>query len=508
MIGAEKRKPTDSDIAVGTHALIQKNIRFENLGLVVVDEQHRFGVNQRAALVRGQTRTEGPRTHEDNLLYENLTYKIRGCIFKVNGAIGPGHKETVYQGALAEALTDAGLQFERERRIPVMYGKKQIGAYQPDFIVEDKVIVELKALPFVGSTELKQAWNYAKGAPYALLLFVNFGPSGAEIRRIIHDTKRSQRTSAMKESPRESAILIPHFLSMSATPIPRTLALTIYGDLDLSILDEMPPTRRPVITRIVESGKRQETYRFIREQVENGRQVFVICPRIEPQDEVSSIKYPRPLVGQAGRQVSRGYQQKLLLAEVKTVKEEYTKLSEEIFPDLRVAMLHGKMKSKEKDAVMQKFRDRQFDILVATSVVEVGVDVSDATIMMIEGAECFGLAQLHQFRGRVGRGAEQSYCFLFPTEDGIVTSRLRAVVQAQTGFELAEQDLKIRGPGEFFGTRQSGVSDLVLKGITDPALVREVRREALCLVKQSPDLGEYPQLARRLEELEGALHLE
>jgi len=302
----------------------------------------------------------------------------------------------------------------------------------------------------------------------------------------------SQRAAFLRQE------IAPHFLSMTATPIPRTLALTIYGDLDLSLLDEMPKGRKPVITKIISPEKRAEAYRFIRDKVRSGQQVFVICPRIEiaekkPNDKIRS---------------SRAYQQKLLAGEVKTVTDEYKKLSEFIFPDLRITMLHGRMKPKEKAAAMKLFSERGADILVSTSVIEVGVDVPNATIMMIEGPERFGLAQLHQFRGRVGRGAEQSYCFLFPTEDRMASRRLRAVVDAKNGFELAEKDMAIRGPGDLLGDRQWGEPGLILKGITDARLVHAVRDEAIALAQQSPDLAQYPALAKRLAALEKTLHLE
>jgi len=509
--GAEKRF-SDADVVVGTHALIQKHISFENLGLVVVDEQHRFGVNQRQALVRGTTRTEETRTDADELhgspldeeietgadklLYEDITYKIRGSVFRVKDEIGLGHKESVYQKALTEAFRIAGLRFEQEKRIDILYHRKKVGTYQPDFLVENKVIVELKALPFLGQTEVKQVWQYTKGSPYKLTLCINFGPQGVTIRRIVYDTARP-RGSAIEKSPRESA-LVPHFLSMSATPIPRTLALSIYGDLDLSILDEMPKSRKPVATEIVEPAKREATYQFIREEVKKGRQVFVICPRIETADDKSgTVNYG-----------ARAYQQKLLLAEVKTVKDEYKKLSEHVFPDLSVAMLHGKMKSKEKALVMDRFKAGEIGVLVSTSVVEVGVDIPNASVMMIEGAERFGLAQLHQFRGRVGRGAEQSYCFLFPTEDGAASRRLGAVRDAKSGFELAQKDLEIRGPGNMFGVEQSGFSQHALKGITDAELVRAVRREAIELLKTDPGLRNHYALAQRIEEMERMVHWE
>ncbi|OGZ93169.1 MAG: hypothetical protein A2131_00495 [Candidatus Sungbacteria bacterium GWC2_49_10] len=528
--GTEKRA-TDSDVVVGTHALIQKGISFENLGLVVVDEQHRFGVNQRQALVRGHTRTEETRTDadelhgyllnegiatgRDKLLYEDITYKIRGSVFQVKDEIGLGHKESVYQKALAEAFRIAGLRFTQEKRIDVFFRGKKVGIYQPDFIIEDQVLIELKALPFVGSTELKQIWQYAKGSPYKLALLINFGPQGVAIERMVYDTARSPRESAIEKSPRTSALWIPHFLSMSATPIPRTLALSIYGDLDLSILDEMPKSRKPVATEIVEPAKRESTYQFIREEVKKGRQVFVICPRIEtPSTNNESVT-----------NIRMSELQKRIW-EVKAVKEEYQKLSTNIFPDLKVAMLHGKMPAKShtafrrvrrnaqalggksKEEVMKDFRDGKIDILVSTSVVEVGVDIPNASVMMIEGAERFGLAQLHQFRGRVGRGAEQSYCFLFPTEDGAASRRLRAVRDAKSGFELAEKDLEIRGPGNMFGVEQSGFSQHALKGIMDAELVRAVRREAIELLRADPGLRNNSTLAQRIKEMESEVHWE
>jgi len=502
--GAEKRF-SDAQIVVGTHALIQKHISFENLGLVVVDEQHRFGVAQRSALSRGHTRTEIPRTYADTglsqtdadrLLYEDITYKIRGCAFRVKDEIGLGHKESIYQKALAEAFRIAGLRFEQEKRIDILYHGKKVGTYQPDFIVEDKVMVELKALPFLGQTEVKQVWQYTKGLPYKLTLCINFGPQEVTIRRIVYDTARPRGSAVNEEGLRDSA-LVPHFLSMSATPIPRTLALSIYGDLDLSILDEMPKSRKPVATEIVEPAKRESTYQFIREEVKKGRQVFVICPRIEtPSTNSESVTNMR--MSELQKRIW----------EVRAVKEEYRKLKDGVFPGFRVEMLHGKMKSKEKAAVMERFKDGEIDVLVSTSVVEVGVDIPNASVMMIEGAERFGLAQLHQFRGRVGRGAEQSYCFLFPTEDGAASRRLRAVRDAKSGFELAQKDLEIRGPGNMFGVEQSGFSQHALKGIMDAELVRAVRREAIELLKTDPDLQNNSALAQRIEEMEEEVHWE
>ena len=284
---------------------------------------------------------------------------------------------------------------------------------------------------------------------------------------------------------------IPHLLSMSATPIPRTLALTIYGDLDLSLIKEMPKDRKKIITKIIRPEERKEAYDFIRKEVKSGKQVFVICPRIEPANKI--------IDEQSG-------QKKLLWAEVKAVKEEYEKLNKEVFPDLKVAMLHGKMKTEEKEKVLSDFKKRGVDILVSTSVIEVGIDFPNATIMFIEGADKFGLAQLHQFRGRVGRGEDQSYCFLF--SDFPSNPRLRAMTKFQDGFELAEKDLKLRGPGDLTGQRQWGMPDLVMSSLADIFLVEKARATAKQILEEDPGLKKYPLLQKKLEEFRKRIHLE
>ncbi|MFA5086512.1 MAG: ATP-dependent DNA helicase RecG [Candidatus Paceibacterota bacterium] len=270
---------------------------------------------------------------------------------------------------------------------------------------------------------------------------------------------------------------IPHLLSMTATPIPRSLALTVWGDLDLSVIDEMPKNRKRIITEIISEKQRGKTYDFIKEEVKKGRQTFVICPRIESDEE-----------------------------EVKTVKKEFEKLSKEIFPDLKVAMLHGQMANKEKDKTMKDFRSRKYDILVSTSVIEVGIDVPNATVMMIEGADLFGLAQLHQFRGRVGRGEHQSYCFLLTDSTSKKTKeRLEAMIKYDSGFKLSEIDLKLRGPGDFFGVRQWGLPDFAMDALKDIKKVKFARDAA---EKIFPQLEKHPLLSRRLEAFEEKVHLE
>ncbi|OGZ01581.1 MAG: ATP-dependent DNA helicase RecG [Candidatus Liptonbacteria bacterium RIFCSPLOWO2_01_FULL_56_20] len=323
---------------------------------------------------------------------------------------------------------------------------------------------------------------------------------GVEQRAALSRDARSGR--------RAKATFTPHFLSMSATPIPRTLMLTVFGDLDISTITELPAGRKNIVTKIVAPENRPKAYEFIREQIARGRQAFVICPRIEKPEQDGAEKSFRAREWSA--------------LEVKSVKEEFEKLSTTVFPDLRVAMLHGQMPASSKtrrglasggkpnkEQVMRDFKDGATDVLVSTSVIEVGVDVPNAVIMMIEGAERFGLAQLYQFRGRVGRGEHQSFCFLF-TESGAKSTheRLRAIVEAKNGFELAEIDLKLRGPGEFLGERQTGLPDIAMRGLQDVELIKASRASALRVIQEDQHLNRYPALQLKLAEFQKKLHLE
>ena len=298
---------------------------------------------------------------------------------------------------------------------------------------------------------------------------------------------------------------IPHLLTMTATPIPRTLALTVYGDLDISILDEMPAGRQKIITKIVAPANRLQSYEFIRAQIKARGQVFVICPRIEISDKSSVISDQK-------EKLNTNHLSLITLRnwdDVKAVKEEYEKLSQKIFPDLKIGLLHGQLKSKEKEKVMNDFTQGKIDILVATSVVEVGIDMPNATIMMIEGADRFGLAQLHQFRGRVGRGPRQSYCLLFTESSSQSTqARLKALVNCANGFELAQKDLELRGPGEFFGAHQWGLPDLSMASLTDVELIKSARQSAVQILQQNPKLEKYPVLRQKLKEFSDKAHLE
>jgi ATP-dependent DNA helicase RecG len=275
----------------------------------------------------------------------------------------------------------------------------------------------------------------------------------------------------------------PHVLVMTATPIPRTLALTVYGDLDVTVLDEMPPGRPPVKTYRLRPDQRQQAYDFLRKRVQTGRQAYIICPLVEESEAVAA----------------------------KAAVQEYERLSTHEFPDLRMGLLHGRMTPGDKDAVMRAFRDGDLDVLVSTAVVEVGVDVPNATVMLVEGADRFGLAQLHQFRGRVRRSSEQAYCLLLsenPSEES--QERLRIMETTHDGFKLAEEDLRLRGPGEYFGTRQSGLPDLKVARLTDVALIEQARAEATRLLEDDPELArpEHRALAERVRELWGRITAE
>ncbi|KKU58446.1 MAG: ATP-dependent DNA helicase RecG [Parcubacteria group bacterium GW2011_GWA2_47_12] len=281
--------------------------------------------------------------------------------------------------------------------------------------------------------------------------------------------------------------IVPHLLSMTATPIPRTLALTIFGDLDLTLLDEMPPGRKPVHTEIVLPNERDATYEKIRSELKNGRQCYIITPRIDEPDPAKEFA-----------------------VQAKSAKAEAKRLKEKVFPEYEIAVMHSKLKDSEKESVMEDFKDGKTHILVSTSVVEVGVNVPNATLIIIEGAERFGLAQLHQLRGRVLRSAHQAHCFVFTESKGkAVAERLAALGKAKNGFELAEYDLEQRGAGELSGREQWGVSDIAMEALQNLKMVEAARAEAARLIAEDDALSKYPLLARHLAaRAEEKIHFE
>jgi len=303
---------------------------------------------------------------------------------------------------------------------------------------------------------------------------------------VIIDEQHRFGTNQRKKLAKKDARL-PHLLSMTATPIPRTLALTIYGDLDITLLEEMPAGRKPVKTTVVGPGQTKEMYDHVRHELENGRQAYVICPRIDEPDP-----------------------DKQTAMTMKSVVAEAKRLKKDVFQEWNLAVLHGKMTPAEKDRVMNDFNTHKIDVLVATSVVEVGVSVQNATNIIIEGAERFGLAQLHQLRGRVVRGTHQAHCFAVTESKSDKTrDRLKALATAKNGFALAEHDLSFRGSGELYGGKQSGLSDLGMEAIRNLKLVEAARNEARHLVETSPQLDkEFPLIAQRVAKTGAGLHME
>lgn len=265
----------------------------------------------------------------------------------------------------------------------------------------------------------------------------------------------------------------PHVLVMSATPIPRTLALILYGDLDVSVIDQLPPGRTPVATYVIREDKRARMYGFVRRQVEEGRQVYIVCPAVEENPDAA-------LPGEEGSGL-----------DLKAVKSYAQRLQEQVFPDLRVGILHGKMRPREKEAAMAAFAAGETQILVSTTVVEVGVDVPNASLMVVENADRFGLSQLHQLRGRVGRGRHQSYCVLVTsTRSPEAMQRLRTLASTTDGFQIAEEDLKLRGPGDFFGSRQHGLPQMQIADLAgDMRVLAEARQAAETLLERDPELS-------------------
>ncbi len=328
----------------------------------------------------------------------------------------------------------------------------------------DKIIQEAEVI--IGTQALIQDYNIPK------------------LALVIVDEQHRFGVKQRQKLQQSGGGLWPHFLSMTATPIPRSLALAIYGDLDLSLIKELPKNRRPIITKIVSEEQRDQAYTFVRQQIKAGHQAFVICPLVEESDKLG----------------------------VKAATAEYKRLKNEVFPELAIGLIHGRLKSSDKEKTMRAFADGETRILIATAVVEVGVDVPNATVMLIEGAERFGLAQLHQFRGRVGRGEHQSYCLLLTSRDQQspkTAERLQALSKYNDGLSLAKIDLKLRGAGDLYGLIQSGFPELRIASLFDYELIKKAQEAATEIIKADPELKNYPALKAYLgENSDQEAHLE
>ena len=400
----------------------------------------------------------------------------------LDGDVGSGKTVVAAIAALEVAKTGSQVAFMAPTEILAQQHFKEISKLLKKFKLKIGLLTSSEGKIFYkGKTDPEKKSKISNGASIVIgtHALIQKGVKFRDLALIIIDEQH--RFGVEQRATLQKAATIPHFLTLTATPIPRTLALTIYGDLDISLLKELPKGRQKIITKIVAPANRQQAYEFIRQQIKQGQQAFVICPLIEESEKL----------------------------EVKSVTQEYEKLTKEIFPDLKIAMLHGRMKPKEKEQIMTDFKNKKTNVLVSTSVVEVGIDIPNATVMMIEGSERFGLAQLHQFRGRVGRGEHQSYCFLF-TDSPVKTTqaRLKALLKCENGFELAEKDLKIRGPGELYGIRQSGLPDLAMANLGNLPLVEQTRKEANNLLDKDSELKNYPLLQEKLKEFHKTVHFE
>lgn len=291
--------------------------------------------------------------------------------------------------------------------------------------------------------------------------------------------QRAKLTQKSIDSNDGNTQTVPHFLTMTATPIPRTFALALFGDLSVSVLDEKPQNRKEIRTTLVHPNNREKIYAFIKKEVQKGRQAYIILPLVEESE---------------------------LMQDVRSAKAEFERLQKESLLELSLGLMHGKLKAKEKETLMRQFENGDIDVLISTSVVEVGVDVPNATVMIIENAERFGLSQLHQFRGRIGRGKHQSYCFLFSTHFN--SKRLRSMEQYSDGFKLAQIDLDIRGPGEFLGAQQSGVPDGAMKNIANTKLVTLTRKYAKEILQKDPALTKHKTLDQEIAHFYANIHME
>ena len=409
------------DFVVGTHALLSGPVAFRRLGLVVADEQHRFGVEQRAALAAKANTPDCPPEAGRRLCGEGRGDSVPPAANGMDGVPTAACRCGVVEqrAALAAKANTPDCPPEAGRRL---CGEGRGNSVSP-------------------------AANGMDGVPTAACRC-------GEVE---------QRAALAAKGEKK---IRPHVLVMSATPIPRTLALIIYGDLDVSVIDQLPPGRLPVKTVLVGESKRQRMYGFVREQIRQGRQAYIVCPAIETDPESAA-------------------------ADLKRVVEYAEGLQKQVFPDLRVGLVHGRMKAKDKEAAMAAFARGETHILVSTTVVEVGVDVANATLMIVENADHYGLSQLHQLRGRVGRGEHQSWCVLVSDNRSPETrARLKVLVDTADGFRIAEEDLKLRGPGDFFGRRQHGLPALRMADLnTDTRVLKEARDAAVALLSADPDLA-------------------
>lgn len=444
------------DIIIGTHALLEDKVQFKNLGLAVIDEQHRFGVEQRSKLwgKASPNPSKGGEIERIKQKYETArpsTYKLLKELQKENKK-----NNTQAEGILWEYIRNIKYKFRRQHIIDIFIA---------DFVcLEKKLIIEVDGryhttLEQREADELKTQILNEIG--FKVIRFTNEQVVG-DIDNVIN---RINTILASLPSGEVGGATPPHVLVMTATPIPRTLAMSLYGDLDISVIDELPPGRKPIQTVHRFDSKRLVVWKFIKDEIAKGRQIYIVYPLIQESEKM----------------------------DYKDLMDGYESISRDFpLPQYSISILHGKMKPADKDEEMKRFAEGKTNIMVATTVIEVGVNVPNASVMIIESAERFGLSQLHQLRGRVGRGAEQSYCILMTdyklSEDS--KTRMETMVRTNDGFEIAEVDLKLRGPGDIMGKQQSGVLNLQIADLVkDRDILQVARHIAVKLLKEDPSMN-------------------
>ena len=460
-------------ILIGTHALLEDKVKFKNLGLAIIDEQHRFGVEQRSKLWKKGSPPQSLQGKEVDAVIQKYktarpsTYNLLKDLKNQNIK-----NSTPTEKILWECLRNTNLNYKFRRQ-------HVIDIFIVDFIcIEKKLIVEVD-----GGYHLNLEQREADDLRATMLNEIGFKVIRFSNEEVIGDIdKVLHKISSTLESLPSGEVggaLPPHVLVMTATPIPRTLAMSLYGDLDISVIDELPPGRKPIQTVHRFDSNRLRVWKFIRDEIAKGRQIYIVYPLIQESEKM----------------------------DYKDLMDGYESISRDFpLPDYAISIVHGKMKPADKDAEMQRFAQGKTQIMVATTVIEVGVNVPNASVMIIESAERFGLSQLHQLRGRVGRGAEQSYCILMTSHKLSEDSKVRMETMTRTndGFEIAEVDLKLRGPGDIMGTQQSGILNLKIADLVkDRAILELARHHALKILKNDAPLekGEHATLRKVFIEL-------
>ena len=446
-------------ILIGTHALLEDKVKFQNLGLAVIDEQHRFGVEQRSKLwMKGSLPQSFQRKEANSILkkYQTArpsTYALLKDLKNKNKG-----QSTQAEAILWECLRNKNLNHKFRRQ-------HIIDMFIADFIcLEKNLIIEVDG-GYHNASEQKEAdelrTQILNEIGFKVIRFTN-EEIITNIDQVIH--KINTIVKSLPSGEVGGASIPPHVLVMTATPIPRTLAMSLYGDLDVSVIDELPPGRKPIQTVHRFDSNRLKVWKFIRDEIALGRQIYIVYPLIQESEKM----------------------------DFKDLMDGYESISRDFpLPDYSISILHGKMKPAEKDAEMKRFAEGKTNIMVATTVIEVGVNVPNASVMIIESAERFGLSQLHQLRGRVGRGADQSYCILMTSYKLTSDSKIRmeTMVNSNDGFEIAEVDLKLRGPGDIMGTQQSGVLNLQIADLVkDKDILLLARNYAFKVLNDDPSM--------------------